>query len=81
MKTTETTKKTMYIYMYVGSRRPQIWHARLRVENSDLNENLAYINLADSPMCRCDEEEETTMHYLLRCLLYCSEWQSMYNIV
>ena len=53
----------------VGSRKPQILHARIRSENCDLNANLNAKNLVESPNCQCGEPE-TTAHYLLHCQTY-----------
>ena len=56
-------------YYYIGSRKVQILHSKLRLECSALNEHLFRKNLVDSPRCSCGSIE-TPYHYLLQCPKY-----------
>ena len=56
-------------YYYIGSRKAQILHSKLRLECSALNEHLFRKNLIDSPRCSCGSIE-TPYHYLLQCPKY-----------
>ena len=44
-------------YFYVGDRRPQILHTRLRTKCSALNYEIYLKNLTDTPLCRCGNIE------------------------
>ena len=57
------------IYYYVGNRRGQVLHARLRLECSSLNHDLFRKSIINDPSCVCGEME-TTKHFLLSCSTY-----------
>ena len=44
---------------------------RLRVKSNDLREHRFRHNFFVTPVCMCNEDDETTEHYLLRCHLHC----------
>ena len=56
-------------YYYVGKRREQLLHTRLRTNCSSLNLTLFQKNIVDSPLCHCGDIE-SVHHYLLTCPLY-----------
>ena len=56
-------------YYYVGSRKSQILHTRLRTNCSCLNYDLFLKNIIDSPLCRCGNIE-TTYHFFFSCPYY-----------
>lgn len=56
-------------FYYVGDRRLQILHTRLRTKCSSLNYDIYLRSLTDSPLCRCGNLENVE-HYLLNCQLY-----------
>ena len=56
-------------YYYIGSRKSQALHARLRTNSSSLNLTLFQKNLTDSPLCVCGNIESAE-HFLLSCPLY-----------
>ena len=62
-------KKYTPKYYYVGARKLQILHTRLRTKSSSLNQHLFLKNLSLSALCHCGEVE-TTYHYLLECNLH-----------
>ena len=62
---------------YAGNRKYQILLNRIRLQNCDLNENLAEKLIKDSPTCQCGEGPETSEHYLMRCSLYDIHRQSL----
>lgn len=56
-------------YFYLGDRRSQILHTRLRTKCSSLNYEIYLKNLTDSPLCRCGSIENSH-HYFLQCRFY-----------
>ena len=54
-------------YYYFGNRIEQIVHCRLRLQMSDLNNDLFNRHLRDNPSCSCGHSNETAEHYLLHC--------------
>ena len=56
-------------YYYVGTRKSQVLHTRLRTDCSQLNLSLFQKNIVDSPLCHCGEVE-SVCHYLLTCTSY-----------
>ena len=56
-------------HYYVGTRKGQILHARLRMACSSLNHHLYLKNIENNPYCSCGEIE-TTAHFLLHCQNY-----------
>ena len=64
-----TRSKETPKYYYVGTRKGQILHARLRMNSSSLNEHLFLRNLVDSPKCTCGHVE-STYHFLFECYKY-----------
>ena len=61
------TDSTVPPYYYLGDRKPQIIHCRLRLNMSDLNFDLFTRHLTDNPSCACGHRQETAEHYLLYC--------------
>ena len=70
------TKKPIPPYS-CGTRKGQILHARLRLKCSNLNCHLAPLNLSDTTMCTCGEEE-TVKHFLLSCKNYADERRELF---
>ena len=61
-----------------GDRLCNIWHARLRMKCSKLNDDLySHIHVVESPTCSCGFRRETSKHFLLDCPLYANERASM----
>ena len=55
---------------------------RLRVDRSYLNSHSFSIGHSDTPHCSCGSgHQETTKHFLFTCRLYCSERQTMLDLV
>ena len=50
------------MYFFVGDRRPQVLHTRLRTKCSALNYEIHLKNLTDTPLCRCGNIE-TSEHF------------------
>lgn len=57
-------------HYYVGKRKPQILHARLRLRSSDLNTDLQRSGLRETSECACGNPTENAAHYLTHCDLY-----------
>ena len=57
-------------YYYFGERNAQIIHCRLRLEMSNLNNDLVNRHLSTDPKCSCGYSRETAEHYLLHCPNY-----------
>ena len=45
-------------FIYEGNRKGQIPQTRMRLRHSDLNEDLFLVNLAETPVCRCNNSIE-----------------------
>lgn len=56
-------------YFYVGDRRIQMLHTRLRTKCSSLNYEIYLKNLTESPLCRCGSIENSE-HYFFYCHYY-----------
>ena len=67
-------------FYYVGERRVQILHTRLRTKCNSLNYYIFTKNLTDSPLCRCGSVENTE-HYLLQYRLYRQPRTEMLNSI
>eukprot|EP00916_Digyalum_oweni_P009773 GHVL01016495.1.p1 GENE.GHVL01016495.1~~GHVL01016495.1.p1 ORF type:complete len:110 (-),score=15.00 GHVL01016495.1:659-988(-) len=50
---------------YYGKRKEGIIHCRLRLEMSDLNDDMMKRHLSDNPTCECGHRNEDVEHYLL----------------
>ena len=57
-------------YYYVGDRKAQIIHCRLRLQTSDLFDDLKLRHLRDDSICTCGDDIETAKHFLLHCSNY-----------
>ena len=65
-------------FYYVGERKTQMLHTRLRTKCSSLNYDIFLKNLSDSPLCSCGNVENAE-HYLLHCHLYRQPRAEMLN--
>ena len=61
---------TVPVYFYLGERKEQVLHCRLRLGMSDLKSDLFNRHLTNDPVCACGSAQETAEHYLLRCPLF-----------
>ena len=57
-------------YFYLGKRKEQILHCKLRLGMSDLNSDLFNRHLTESKSCQCGANKEDPHHYLLACPTY-----------
>ena len=57
-------------YFYIGQRKEQILHCRLRLGMSDLNFDLFKRHISESKTCQCGANKEDAHHYLLICPTY-----------
>ena len=58
------------VYFYIGTCHPQITHTKLRLHNSDLNQDLVNRHVINDPSCKCGAASETVKHCLLHCTFY-----------
>ena len=58
------------LLFYYGTRRENVFHARLRMKCSSLNGHLYDMYIVESPRCSCGYTYENTEHYFLHCNLY-----------
>ena len=65
-------------FYYVGERKTQMLHTRLRTKCSSLNYDIFLKNLTDSPLCSCGNVENAE-HHLLHCHLYRQPRAEMLN--
>ena len=56
-------------YYYVGDRKLQVLHTRLRTKCSSLNYDLCLKNIIDSPLCSCGSIENA-QQYFFHCSRY-----------
>ena len=55
---------------YFGERNAQVIHYHLRLQMSNLNNDLVNRHLRADPKCSCGYSKETAEHYLLHCPNY-----------
>ena len=67
-------------YYYIGKRKAQILHVRLRTNCSSLNHHLFQKNIIESPLCSCGSPE-TTQHYFFECVLYHDSRLELFNSI
>ena len=60
-------------FKYSGERKINIIICQLRNSASNLNSDLFYSHLCDSPACRCGFPIEDSYHYFLYCPLYTNQ--------
>jgi hypothetical protein len=65
-------------HYYVGERKYQIIHTRLRTHCSSLKEHLFSKNIIESPLCECGDIENTS-HYFFSCPRYQDERNVLLN--
>ena len=66
------------VWFTTGERKSNIWHARLRMKCSKLNDDLySYIHVVDEPTCSCGARRETSKHFLFDCPLYADDRATM----
>ena len=59
-------KSTVPDHYYIGSRKAQILHTRIRTNCSSLNLELFVKNTTESPLCRCGHIENA-QHFFFHC--------------
>ena len=69
---------TIPAYYYFGTRNGQVFHSRLRMQCSNLNQHLFLKNLVPSPNCSCGQVESND-HFLLKCPHYNEARQRFIN--
>ena len=67
-------------HFYVGNRKAQILHTRLRTNCSSLNLDLFLKNISDSPLCQCGSIENA-QHYFFHCRHYQVQRTELLNSV
>ena len=67
-------------HFYIGERRLQILHTRLRTKCSSLNYDIFLRRLNDSPLCRCGDLENAE-HFLLKCPIYQQQRVTLTQII
>ena len=67
-------------YYYMGNRKAQILHTRLRTNCSSLNMDLFLKNISDSPLCRCGSLENA-QHFFFHCPYFQDQRNELLNAV
>ena len=67
-------------YFYIGDRRLQVLHTRLRTNCSALNQDLFRKNISDTSQCICGSTE-TADHFLLECPLYHGQRRELFQVI
>ena len=57
-------------YYFIGNRKLNILHTKLRHRCSTLNADLYRVNLVDNPRCVCGWLHEDAIHFFLECCFY-----------
>ena len=68
-------------YYNLGSRQGQIYHARLRMQSSDLNYHKVKRHISENMTCACGATREDPKHYLLSCPKYRNERSKLTQIL
>ena len=58
---------------YIGNRKANILHAKIRMGCSQLNHDMHKIGIVTSPACSCGAEIENSFHYFFECIKYTTE--------
>ena len=58
------------IYFYSGNRKAQIVHCKLRLNMSDLNNDLSLRHISENKTCDCGHLKEDASHFLLYCPIF-----------
>lgn len=66
-------------HYYVGQRKYQIYHTRIRLQNCDLNKYLFDRNLRDTPSCVCGQPAEDAHHFFFECVNYVIQRTEMFG--
>ena len=69
---------TIPIYFYVGDRKLQVLHTRLRTKCSSLNYDLFLKNIVESPLCNCGSIG-SAQHYFFHCSRYTDIRRNLIN--
>ena len=65
-------------YLSLGERKYNVIHTQLRHNCSNLNADLFRIKQVPSPLCTCGDFIEDTDHFLLRCVNYAAERNTLF---
>ena len=65
-------KSSVPNHYYIGSRRAQILHTRIRTNCSSLNLDLFLKNVTDSPLCRCGSIENAQHFFFTVGIITCN---------
>ena len=60
-------------HYYLGNRKEQIIHCRLRLGMSDLKHDMYNRHIVNDPSCTCSFPQETAEHFLLHCPIYTTQ--------
>ena len=76
----EEVKLSDSVNFYVGKRKAQILHTRLRTNCSSLNLDLFMRNISDTPLCQCGSLENA-QHFFFHCRNYDTPRADLLNTV
>ena len=65
------------IYNGISIRKHVAWLVRLRTGHVSLNQYLHRFNIIDNPTCQCEDGLKTVKHFLLTCVLYEKERETL----
>ena len=68
-------------HFYCGTRKPQTIHCKLRLNMSDLNNDLYLRHISESRSCDCGHAQEDACHFLLNCSKYNDARATTINIL
>ena len=73
-------KSTVPDHYYIGSRKAQILHTRIRTNCSSLNLDLFVKNIAETPLCRCGSIENA-QHFFFHCKYFEVQRRELSNAI
>ena len=73
-------KSTVPDHYYIGSRKAQILHTRIRTNCSSLNLDLFVKNITESPLCRCGSIENA-QHFFFYCKYFEVQRRELLNAI
>ena len=74
------TNRNKELY-YFGNRKQNIIHSQLRLNCSNLNDDLFGLHVTESWKCFCCDKRENAYHFFMECPLYQTERAELFRIV
>ena len=66
---------------YVGKRKANILHSKIRISCSQLNQDMHKIGILNSPACACGASVESSFHFFFECCRYTTERNTLHMLI